>query len=138
MSIVRAKTNEYGPATIDIQIEQGADFYLPMTLTRGGSPWVLTNCTLDAHFSAAWSPGQECHDLVVTVVNAEAGTISVKFPSADSLSLSLPSQPRKAKSPEKFQLGGWVLNILDPTITESPNKRIVEGIVYLDRDPCLA
>jgi len=138
MSIVRARTKSYGPALLDIQIEQGADFYLPFELSRGGSPWDLTNCTLEAHFSLAWSPGEACVDLEVIVKDALAGTCKIKFPAASSLNLVLPSPPRKTVEPSVFQLGGWVFNVTDPSITDCPTKRMAEGIVQMDRDPCLA
>lgn len=138
MSIVKARTNPYGPATLDVQIEQGADFYLPFDLTRGGAPWDISDdaVTFDAHFSLAWSPGGTCVPLEVTKTGASS--ISVKFPAASSLNIRLPDPPRKTVNPEKFTLGGWLLNIYDPSISDAPTKRLAEGTVTMDRDPCLA
>lgn len=137
MSIVKAKTNAYGPGTLDIQIEQGADFYLPLSLTKGGVPWVITSATFDAHFSLAWAPGASLLTLTVSIVSGPGGTLKVKFPAASSLGIALPSPPRKGVSPEVFQLGNWVLNITDTSIVDEPTRRLINGIVYLDRDPCL-
>ena len=137
MSIAKAKTNPYGPGTIDIQIEQGADFLLPMHLSRGSSDWNLSLCVIEAHFSSAWSPGGVCIPLTIVPGTLSGGTFGVRFPSASSLALVLPSPSRKTYSPEKFQLGGWILNITDPSITDAPTKRVCEGSVFLDRDPCL-
>jgi len=136
MSIVRAKTNPYGPATLDIQIEQGADFYLPLGLVKAGVPWVLTGCTFEAYFSQEWAPGANKVDMTVTVVDENAGTINVKFPSADSLGLVLPHPPKKTVDPTPFKFGNWLLKITDPSDTNSPTKRLLGGIVYFERDPC--
>lgn len=136
MSIVKAKTNPYGPATLDIQIEQGADFLLPFDLTRGDDPWDLDGCTLAAHFSTEWSPGGSCVELIVEVINPALGSGKIRFPAASSLNLSLPHPPKKTTNPTPFELGNWVFTVTDPSLTDEPTKRVAEGIVYLKRDPC--
>lgn len=133
MSIVLAKTNKYGPATLDIQIEQGGDFILPISLTQGILPWNLTGATFDQHFSSSWYPPVLRYNLVFTPTILTAGTGTITFPSASSLGLPLPNSPRKSVSPRVFELGGWVFKVTQLGITTV----ICEGKVYLDRDPCL-
>lgn len=140
MSIVKAKTNQYGPATLDIQVEQGDDFIMGVTLKKvvNGTPtaWDLTNATFDAHMSAAWSPGEACLVFTVTAVNLAQGKINISLTAAQTLAppfVGLPSPPKKTISPDKFLLGGWVLSVTDA----GTKNRILEGSVYLDRDPCL-
>ena len=136
MSIVKAKTNQYGPGTLDVQVEQGADFTLTMSLTKGGATWDLTGATFDAHMSTEWSPGGNCVEWAVTLVGlATAGTIKISFPVADqSVLVSLPSPPPKTSNPTPFQLGDWVLNVTQ----DGETVRLVSGKVFLARDPCLS
>jgi hypothetical protein len=140
MSIVRAAVNAYGPATLDIQIEQGADFSVDMTINRGTVPWDLTNATLEAYGSSTWLPGQAVKlSFTVAKVDAASGKIRVSFPSADSLAIPLPRSPATTpsisnlKAPRNFKFGGWILNVTDAGTT----VRLVDGDIYLDRDPCL-
>lgn len=138
MSIVRSKTNDYGPATLDIQLEQGANWTLPMSLTKAGAPWNLTAPTVvRAHMSCAWAPGAVCVDLTVNVVApATDGNIEIVFPDALSQPFQgLPAPPQKVGvNPRVFQLGGWVVEVDDAT---DGTTRIIDGNVQLDRDPCL-
>jgi hypothetical protein len=133
MSVVQAKTMPYGPAKIDIQIEQGADFILPLEVQAEAAPVDLTGATLEAGMSAQWSPGAAPIPLVITPVDLSLGLINVTFPSAESASLVLPFPPRKTVAPQKFELGGWILHITKDGVT----FRYCEGQVFLDRMPWL-
>jgi hypothetical protein len=140
MSVIRGVTNSYGPATLDIQIEQGSEFELELNLQRNGSDWDITDATITAHFSSKWSPGGTCIDLTVTKAGTPTNQIFVTFPAASSLALNLPSPPQTLpkssfdSAPRKFQLGGWILTI---TPSGGTAQRIFDGDVTLDRDPCL-
>ena len=135
MSIVKTKTNTYGPGTIDIQIVQGADFILPLSLKKAGVVWDLTNATLEAHLSPTWHPGQSNVPLTVTKsATPSDGTCIISLPASASVVGStplgvLPNPPPKPG--EQFRLGNWVLNITEAGVT----TRLLDGIVYLDRDP---
>jgi hypothetical protein len=140
MTIVAAKTNKYGPATLDLQVEQGTDFVLGLTLEKdpgtGLVPWDLTNAIFDAHLSSEWSPGQQCVPFTVNAINLVLGKIQLILPAATTELppfVSLPHPPRKSVTPEKYQLGGWVLDITDAGV----KTRYVSGKVYMDRNPCL-
>lgn len=133
MSVIRAKTAQYGPAILDIQIEQGADFVLPIQVTFNGSPVDLTGAEILAVFTPQWSPGQASVYLTVVHVDDPTGVIHVTFPAAESLALTLPFPPRKTKDPSLFELGGWVLHV---TLSGS-TFRYAEGRVVLDRAPWL-
>lgn len=135
MSIVKAKTNQYGPATLDLQIEQGADFVLNMSLKRGLIPWDLTGATFDAHMSTEWAPGGTRVDWGVALVGlATLGAIVITYRAAAQAALvGLPHPPKKTVDQTPFTLGGWVLNITQGGVTE----RIFSGTVTLARDPCL-
>jgi hypothetical protein len=140
MTIVAAKTNQYGPATLDIQVEQGTDFVLGLELEKdpgtGLAPWNLENAVIDAHFSSEWSPGQQCVPFTVNAIDLEDGKIQLVLAAAVSETAplsSLPHPPRKSVNPEKYLLGGWVLDITDAGV----KTRYVSGKVYMDRNPCL-
>ena len=133
MSIVRAKTNPYGPATLDIQIEQGADFLKTLALKKNGVPWDLDGATFEAKFSPTWTPGQSTLNFEVLIVGPTVnGVIRVTYPSASSIGISpLDPVPRKTYEPRKYKLGGWILSITQDDFTQ----RLIDGDVYLDRDP---
>src|SRR6185369_17148046 len=135
MSIVRAAANPYGPATLDIQIEQGGDFILPFILKKDNATWDLRNAVITAKMSPTWAPGQSEIDftIVSNATDLALGKFVVKFPAASSTNLGLPSPPRKSLDPNPFQLGGWILTIEDGGVI----VRYIDGTVYLDRDPCL-
>lgn len=134
MSIILAKTNRYGPATLDIQIEQGGDLIIPLTLMVSGTPWILTGATFESYMSPSWYPGVNGKiPFTVDILDVNAGSIKITYPGASSLALALPNSPRKEVTPRQFELGGWLLKI---TQNSSP-KILVQGKVWLDRDPCL-
>lgn len=135
MTIVKATSNKYGPATLDIQVEQGADFAMPLTLKQGGVAIPLTGYTFEAHMSTEWSPGGARVDFVVEVTDIANGKITVSLPiSAQSAFSALPTQPKKTVDPTPFLLGDWVLNQTVGGLT----TRLLGGKVWLARDPCLA
>jgi hypothetical protein len=134
MSVVRAKTNPYGPATIDIQIEQGADFSLLIQLQSQGSPIPVEEGDVTASMSPQWAPGATEIPLVVEIINGPTGIVRVRYAAASSAALVLPFPPRKTRNPRVFELGGWVLNYIDSSDLVT---RYCEGIVYLDRSPWL-
>ena len=121
MTIVQAKTNPYGPPTIDVQMEQGATFSLPFEAKRSGDPWDLTTATVEAWFAPQGATTPLQVPLTITPVDLSAGTFSVDFPAADSAALV------------SFQLGKWVLHITAGSVT----VRMAEGTVYLDTLPWL-
>lgn len=135
MSIVNAQTNPYGPATLNLQIEQGADFLLPLHLQTGSSPvdWNLTGATFDAHFSLVWAPGQAPIPFVITPVNLVTGYINIGLAAATLAALVLPFPPRKGQDPQPVMLGGWLLNIRQSGFT----KQIFNGTVQLAKDPAV-
>lgn len=125
MSLVRAVANPYGPATMDVQIEQDTDFVLPLRLTKDGG-WDLTNATFEAYFSH--ESAQRRYTLTVTKNGGEAFTVS--FPAASSLALgSVPSTSPLPVRPQR--LGRWVLNITDA----GRKRRLAEGDMYMSRMP---
>jgi hypothetical protein len=141
MSVVSGKTNSYGPGTVDIQIEQGADFVLPLRLKdSNGDPIDLTDVDLEAHCSPTWSPGQRLIPFTITKdpdQDANKGRCTVSLPAASTAPGSeiLGTLPRPGPSAAvdalKFQLGNWVFNAtLNGVIT-----RLIDGKVILDRDP---
>jgi len=137
MSVVKAKTLPYGPAKIDIQIEQGADFLLPMEIKVNGAAVDLTDATIEAALSPQWSPGAVQIPLTIEADTLSLGRFLIRFPSAESLALALPFPPRKTKSPQVFELGGWILHITQDGDGGPFTVRYAEGQVYLDRTPWL-
>lgn len=134
MSVILARTLPYGPAKIDIQIEQAADFVLPIQITVAGTPIPgLVATDVKAYMSPQWSPGQEQIELTVEADPAVTAGFLIRFPAADSAALSLPFPPRKTREPQKFELGGWVLHVTSGGIT----FRYAEGQVFMDRAPWL-
>ena len=133
MSVVKAKTLPYGPAKIDIQIEQGADFILPLQVLVAATPLDLTLATIEAWLSPQWAPGQSQIPLTIVPVDLATGQFNVTFPAAESAALPLPFPPRKTREPQVFELGGWILHVTDGAVT----FRYCEGQVFLDRAPWL-
>ncbi len=135
MSVIKAASKPYGPAQVDVQIEQGADFSLPIKV-QTGSPATdldLTGATISAWFSLQWSPGALQIPLTIEPVDLPNGEFNVRFPAADSAALALPFPPRKGREPQTFELGGWILHVTDGGFT----FRYCEGKVFLDRAPWL-
>ena len=136
MSLIRATTRPYGPATVDVQIEQGADFVMKFTLTKNAAPWDLTNATFRAHFQLS-VPTAQCIDLDVAPVDLANGEVQVEFSAASSLGPPFDALPPLAEArpirPDQYPLGGWLFEITDAGTT----TRIAEGAFFLDRDPCL-
>lgn len=125
MSLVRAIANPYGPATMDLQIEQATDFVLPMRLTKEGG-WNLTSAVFEAYFSHEAS--QRRYTLTVTKGTGDAFTVS--FPAASSIAIG----PTPATSPlpvRPQRIGRWVLNIEDA----GRKRRLAEGDMFLSRMP---
>jgi len=137
MSVVQAKTLPYGPAKIDIQIEQGADFFLPVQIIVDITPLDLTFATIEAWLSPQWSPGASQIPLTIIPVDLSIGKFTINFPSYESLALALPFPPRKTREPQKFELGGWILHVGMPGDGGVITFRYCEGQVYLDRAPWL-
>jgi hypothetical protein len=138
MSIVRAKTNTYGPATLDIQIEQGVLFYLRVELSIGLTEWDLAVADLDAHMSVQWSPGEQCVSFDIEKVVGFDNIYDITLPAATSLSepfVTLPFPPKKTVGPTPFTLGDWVLIARDPSLTQT-SIQLLTGTVRLLRDPC--
>jgi hypothetical protein len=127
----------YGPAKIDIQIEQGADFILPLEVQTDAAPLDLTFAIIEASMSAQWSPGAAQIPLTIIPVDLALGLINVVFPSAESAALALPFPPRKTLNPQKFELGGWILHVGMPGDGGVITFRYCEGQVFLDRMPWL-
>lgn len=141
MTVVSAKTNPYGPCTVNIQIEQGADFVLPMTVSVGGDLIDLLDpdVTVDAHCSPTWSPGQRQIDFTVTPdpdQTVNKGKCVVSFPAASSAPGSdvLGMLPAPAPKDRVFMLGNWIFNLTQDGVI----SRIIDGTVQLDRDPISA
>lgn len=145
MSIVKAATNTYGPATLDIQIEQGCDFSLTLTLTQNGVTWDLTGATFVAELSTAWQPGGTTITMTATSAAPTTGVVTISLPAASTANLALP-QPQattpnalllntppstRQASPRWVRLGGWCLQVTQGGTT----VRLIEGDVTLDRDP---
>lgn len=135
MSVIRAVSKSYGPAQIDIQIEQGADFVLPVTIQVGdpAAALPLDGVTVEAWFSPQWAPGGQQIALTITNRDDPSGSFDLVFPAADSLALNLPYAPRKGFEPKVFELGGWILHITKNELT----FRYAEGRVFMDRAPWL-
>lgn len=134
MSIKKTVTNPYGPATMDLQIEQGCDLQLFLTLTKNGVVWDLSGATFSALFSPTWSPGASEVDMTVTVQIAAAGTVNVTLPGSATVGIGLPSPPKKTSGSydsRNFPFGGWKFDITQGGIT----TRLIEGDVTLDRSP---
>ncbi len=138
MSIVRAKTNPYGPATLDIQLEQGADFRLKFKVKdkNTGDPLPLTGAVFVCHMQSS-TPVTSCVNFTVEETDLANGEFNVVFPAASTLlapflNLPLPDDVRPI-APDKYPMGGWILHWTLGGVT----TRYVEGTVYLDRDPCL-
>jgi hypothetical protein len=146
MTITRARTNKYGPASLDIQFEQNADFYLELDLKHGAPllPWnlLVPGAVVEACFTNTWNPiGAVPVPFVVTVLDPVAGKISVSLPKADVNLIQFAMSPAKLPapiplgSPSRFiQLGGWTLSITESGSTQ----RLLDGDVQMDRDPCLS
>lgn len=134
MTVVRGRTNQYGPGTVDIQLEQGADFSLSLALKLGEAVWDVTDVTFAAHLSTEWGPGGQCVPMVVEKVDAAQGQIRVTLLSATVDPLASPLSPpaRKTSNPRVHKLGGWVLNY---TVAGVP-RRLLSGDVQWERDPC--
>ena len=132
MSIVAATTNPFGPATVDIQIEQGATFRAGLILSQDGQPFSLVGAQVAGRFSFTTKGKTVPVPLTVQVVDAAAGKVVVLFPAASTLDLQVPFNP--SIDPLRVPIGKWTL-----TVTPSGNEpfRVMEGTVYLDRDPCL-
>lgn len=125
MSLVRAVANPYGPATMDVQIEQDTDFVLPLRLTRVGG-WDLTNATFEAYFSHEAS--QQRYTLTVTKGGGDLVTVS--FPAASSLAIgAIPSTSPMPVRPQR--IGRWVLNCTDA----GRKRRLAEGDMFMSRMP---
>ena len=137
MSVIRAQTKPYGPAKIDIQIEQGADFILPFEIKLNDVVVDLTFAVIEAWLSPQWSPGAVKIPLTIEGINLTLGTFLVRFPSAESFALSLPFPPRKTREPQVFELGGWILHITQDGDGGPFTVRYAEGQVFLDRAPWL-
>lgn len=139
MSVIRAVTKPYGPAKIDIQIEQGADFFLPITVEFGepAQPINLEFATIEAWFSPQWSPGAIQVPLTIIPGDLANGQFVVNFPAAESLALVLPFPPRKTRDQAIFELGGWILHITQGGDGGPVTFRYAEGQLYLDRAPWL-
>lgn len=143
MSVIRAVSKSYGPAQIDVQIEQGADFILPIKVQVGdpAQDLDLTGAMIEAWFSPQWAPGASQIPLVITRTDEAAGEFDVSFPAASSLALSLPFPPRKTVDQKVFELGGWILHITKDSDGDGPNLpitfRYAEGRMFMDRAPWL-
>lgn len=136
MSVIRAVTKPYGPATVDVQIEQGADFIIKFALSRNAVPWDLSTATFRAHFQLS-VPTASCIDLAITPIDLPNGEVSLSFPAANSLVPPFNTLPPLMEArpirPDQYPLGGWLFEITDGGTT----TRVVEGALFLDRDPCL-
>jgi hypothetical protein len=140
MTITSAKTNKYGPCSLNIQFEAGADFALEVQLTKGGSPWPTINtATFEACFSSTWNPGAITGLFTVTVVDVPTARVMITASKALIDAIQLPVSPAKLPAPNSLgkasrftQLGGWTF-----TITQDGfSQRLIDGDVQLDRDPC--
>jgi hypothetical protein len=138
MTILSWKTNPAGPASMDIQIEQGCDIGWSGTLYSAPAvPLNLTGYTITAEFSPAWTPGAKPIPFTVLITNAALGTISISLPGSVTASpgFTLPAPPRKTAGDWKaqnFDLGGWILTMTDAT---GFTTRLITGRVRLQRDP---
>lgn len=134
MTILSAKTQPAGPGRVDIQIEQGANFFMQLSLKKGGVTWDLTDATFSAKMSPQWSPEESAIEFVVTSTNPTTGVVTIEMSALATASLALPNQPQKApaNSARKFAYGGWIFDVTQSGITQ----RIIEGDVTVDRDPC--
>ena len=137
MTIVAAKTNTYGPGTLDIQLEQGADFGLTLRLLKNAAAWDLTSVTLVAKMATDWTPSSE-EDVSLTVTKTAAvdkNEITVGLTAAQTAAIvppkTTPTGPGPANAPRKIKLGGWVLDATEGGVV----SRLLEGDVWLDRDP---
>jgi hypothetical protein len=136
MSIVSSASPSYGPGVLNLQIEQGCDLQLFLSLQTGGAPWNLTGATISAEISQQWSPGASNIPLTITPVNLANGQFNISLPGSATLDANfpLPSPPSKTISAAKsrfFAIGGWALYITSGGI----KTRVLEGDVTLDRDP---
>lgn len=135
MSIVRAKTNPYGPALIDIQIEQGCDFSLGFAVKSNNAPVDLTGAVFTCHMSSS-TPTPVCIDFTILPIDLSLGTFKVVFPSASTIAApfnALPAPDLRPTVIQKYPVGAWILQWK----LNGSTTRYVEGSVFLDRDPCL-
>ncbi len=146
MTITSAKTNKYGPGSLNIQFEDGADFVLTLDLERGNPlvPWDISTpgTEIEACVSNTWNPGPGLATVLMSVEDLTAekvGRIRITLSRAAIEALPLPVSPAQMPAPTALgqpsrfvKLGGWTLSITQDDF----KQRILDGDVQLDRDPC--
>lgn len=74
--------------THNIQIDQGSDFALDLTVTESGSAKNLTGYSARAQIRSTKSASSVSASFTCSVVNAAAGTLKMELPNATSSALS--------------------------------------------------
>lgn len=139
MSIAEASTNACGPATVEIQIEQGCDFEMTVTLMAGGSPIDISGYSFSAEFSPQWTPGAAPVAFTCTPdVDPTTGVVVISLAGSVTLDTNfpLPNPPRKVWTNREhrsrfFALGGWDFYMTDNT---GFKRQIFEGPVRFLRN----
>ena len=141
MSIVETVSNPYGPATMDIQIEQGCDIDWTITVQTGIPPEALdiTGYTFTAEFSPQWAPGASSIPFEVDITDPTNGVINVSLAGSVTLDANfpLPNPPFKTfttrqRKSRVYALGGWALYMTD---TAGFRTQLIQGVVQFNRDP---
>ena len=103
----------------NIQIDQGSDFDIDLTLSEGGSPVNLTGYSARAQMRSKKSDASPAASFTCTVTDATGGVIKMSLPNATSSSLSA---------------GRYYYDLEIYTASDAIVKRLLEGEVTVDRE----
>lgn len=114
-----------GPGKLDITVYQGADFYLPFTLTDDdGDPVSLTGATIRAKVRTDLDDAAAFLTFTGTVVSGTDGQGKLTATAAVTAALTLPASPTKSR-PLTKKVWDCEVEFSDGTV-----QRILEGFCF--------